>query len=547
MMQNQQSSLPLLARTTRERSLVAWGSGFLDRITAISTLSLRQQYLCLFAIVVACILLRLPPTLKPQLDRTLWKEIDYIEISRNYAAHGMRFLEPEITWPAEPPRVTAMELPAVPYAAAALYRLFGFQVFTVRLIPLLAFALMPIYLFFLVRDELGPTVALLASFIAALLPIHHPFGRIMFSEPVSILMSVAALFHFNRWARTRTLWHAFCAGLAFTLAVAVKFEPLFLLLPLSYLWLKHRGIRQFTPFCFFVFVALLLPTAWMLYAYHLSKTSIDVFGVVPFMRGHNKLQTFTMIKNPHFWLSLTHRVWTLSWGPFGFLLSVLGALVVSVSARARFFLIYLVTIGIYFVLVAEGQIDAPYRQLNAVPIISVLMAIGLLGITFLLCEKLYTPSNRVAKYGFISSVVVIAIIALPSYYSIVSAPGNLPAHPDAWKLAQQIRAVSHANDRLITLGEYSVHVGGNDVSPVLYYYSGMQGWTLQEDQFSQKTVDTLLQQGATLLAVDNEFAFAGRAPSPSTGQLLDLLASRYQVLYRSGTALLLRLSPPSNS
>ena len=57
----------------------------------------------------------------PALDRTYWKEIDYIAISSNYRDHGFRFHRPEITWPAEEPRVTAMEFPLVPYVAALSY------------------------------------------------------------------------------------------------------------------------------------------------------------------------------------------------------------------------------------------------------------------------------------------------------------------------------------------------------------------------------------------------------------------------------------------
>ena len=34
-----------------------------------------------------------------------------IEISKNYVKNDFNFFKPEITWPAEPPRVTAMELP----------------------------------------------------------------------------------------------------------------------------------------------------------------------------------------------------------------------------------------------------------------------------------------------------------------------------------------------------------------------------------------------------------------------------------------------------
>ena len=63
-------------------------------------------------ILLACLIVRLWTIDSPAIDRTFWKEIDYIEISLNYWKHGFNFIHPELTWPAEPPRMTAMEFPS---------------------------------------------------------------------------------------------------------------------------------------------------------------------------------------------------------------------------------------------------------------------------------------------------------------------------------------------------------------------------------------------------------------------------------------------------
>jgi hypothetical protein len=142
-----------------------------------------------------------------------------------------------------------------------------------------------------------------------------------------------------------------------------------------------------------------------------------------------------------------------------------------------------------------------------------------------------------------ATAVVILIVFLPSYWTILREDPNEPAHPRAWALAQVIRSHSIPGDRVVALGEYTAHVGGNDVSPVLYYYSGRQGWTLNEDELSDKRIDDLIGKHATLLAVDDEFVFEKSIDKPRTKEFIEGLVKKYPVLYRSGDGLVLQLSP----
>ena len=106
-----------------------WKSSYLS-LLADNSLSLLFDWVFLGLILIACLIVRLWTIDDSSLDRTLWKEIDYITISSNYWKHGYKFLEPEITWPAELPRITAMELPLGPYGASFLYGIFGYNVLT---------------------------------------------------------------------------------------------------------------------------------------------------------------------------------------------------------------------------------------------------------------------------------------------------------------------------------------------------------------------------------------------------------------------------------
>lgn len=208
----------------------------------------QRVFVCL--VVAACFAVRLWTIDAPALDRTAWKEIDYIAISSNYWQHGFDFLWPEVSWPAEPPRVTEMELPLVPYAAALLYAVFGFSAYTVRITTVLAFLLLTLYVFRLAKRELGPLVGLMAALAASIMPLYHPFGRFLFSEPLMLATSVMGIFHFAEWVEFRRRRDWLLGLVGFTLALALKLEPLYLLLPLTWIafrkygwqWRGHRNL-----------------------------------------------------------------------------------------------------------------------------------------------------------------------------------------------------------------------------------------------------------------------------------------------------------------
>jgi hypothetical protein len=85
--------------------------------------------------------------------------------------------------------------------------------------------------------------------------------------------------------------------------------------------------------------------------------------------------------------------------------------------------------------------------------------------------------------------------------------------------------LAEPGDKLIWLGGYTIHKGGNDVSPVLYWYSGLQGWTLQDGQWSQQTIDGLVAKGARFLAANR------MSREPRGEKFLARLKERYRVVF----------------
>ncbi len=260
------------------------------------------------------------------MDRTYWKEIDYIEISQNYWKGGFDFLSPEISWPADPPRVTAMEFPLVPFAAALLYSVLGFGTFAARAVPLGSWVIVSIYSGRLARLEYGPLVGGCSAMVAVILPLFHPLRNNLLSEPTMIAFSVMAVFYLARWLG-KGIPSARSAGTAcLSLAIALKLTPIYLMLPVSALVLAHRtGSRvRLATFGRIVIPALVLPATWFTWAYFLGRRHIDVFGI---FGGHNKLQTFRMLGDPIWRETMAERIlWEIFGGKILFGFALLGLL-----------------------------------------------------------------------------------------------------------------------------------------------------------------------------------------------------------------------------
>jgi len=509
------------------------------------TLTSRSQKALLVALLILYLGMRLVTIQAPYLDRPFWKEIDYIQISVNYSKNGFNFFRPELTWPAEPPRITAMEFPLVPYLAAILYRLFGFNVYTVRGITLFAFLLLSLYTYRLCKREINPVVGLLAALSSTIIPLGTWYSNMLFSDPLMVACEVMAVFHFADWVDCRRRRDLAISLSAFSLAVALKVTPLYLLLPFA--WLLYRKDKldhhQYKTALFGVTLALIFPALWYSYAYYLKVTSIDVFGIIG---GHNKFQTFTMLSDPVWYKTMTYRLGReVLGGEIGSFLALLGFLSVWVLRRRTVFYPYLAGILVFFAIVAEGQIDAPYRQLSAVPIFSVFLALGsvfavagLIAFLQLVMPSRLSLNTTTAGLLVGASLLILTTAVQKNSQLPFKKDPSRPGDPPSWEWATTIKQYVHPRSRLVTMGEYSIHVGGNDLSPLIYHYTGLQGWSLQKDEWNLQLIEDLRNKGATLLAarhIRRELGF---------GEFLAEVSKLYTVLYRDRDKVLIDLEQP---
>lgn len=509
---------------------------FKEKLLAIldySGISERRANLLLLAVVIVAALIRLATLSSPLLDRTHWKEIDYIMIAENYHRHGYDFLHPEVSWPAEEPRITPMELPVAPFLTALLFPVLGENTFSMRFTTFMAFLLLIVYMYKLVKREAGMVPALLSAGFAAVFPLFSPFGNLLFSEPLITFLSVFCLYHFAQWTdkagRYSLAW--FVAG--FSLVVALNPTSLYLGIPLLWIYFRRYRFqwRQYLHFAWPLALSMVIPIWWYVHAYHLSKAYLEIFGVFGGLTGgHDKFQTLTMLSSFDWYLTMYWRVKSLVLGEPGLLLMASGLVCSFWLRRGQLFSAWLLGVISFFVIVAEGQIDAPYRQLSIIPVAAFLIAMGTIALAvfireFLLRRIRLIPENVAGILSGVICVLFLAAFPIRKPHLLPKINDQRPQHEGNWLLAQEIRKIAADTTKIIMAGEYSIHKGGYDISPVTYHYAGIQGWSLFPGQWNEAYILQLKQKGATLLgAVDY-------TREPELKAFLDTLSTRYPVVY----------------
>lgn len=516
----------------------------LEAVAGYQGISGRSAARILFFILALFAAFRIATIGAPAIDRTAWKEIDYIMISQNYYEHGYNFLRPETSWPADEPRVAPMEFPLAPFLASLLYPVLGVNAFSVRFVTLAAFLLIVVYVYKLVKREAGALLALLSAFFAGLLPLFSPFRNYLFSEPLLFFFSLFSIYHFAQWADFGKRRNLLSFIIGFALAVAMKPTELYILLPLGFiLFRKFRfHVSAYLPYIWPFAVAMILPVLWYYHAYQLSKNALPIFAVFGGVGGgHDLFQTADMLRDPSWYLTMAARLRRLLLGLPGFLMIFFGLVIAFRRKPWQLFIVYLFSVFCFFAIVAEGQIDAPYRQLAIIPPASFLLALGAAAFSVLLYRLfrlLFRQRSR--KPALVFSLVLctafLSLLPVRRPHFILPPDKEAPVNPYNWMLAQEIRKNATENSRIILAGEYTIHKGGNDISPVTYYYSGLQGWTIQEGEWSQTVIDSLKQKGAGL------FGALNYSREPGLEAFVRSMAARYEVLYDNPGSELLLLS-----
>jgi hypothetical protein len=235
------------------------------------------------AVLLAGCLLRLHGAWRPLDYRSLalWHEADYTEIARNFAREDMNPLHPRIDWRGDSSGKVEMELPAMPWLAAAAARTLGAGEQVMRWMSAACSIAALLLLAGLARRVLpaGGALFAAAAFAASPLPVY--LATTMQPESAMLLLVLLAARAIWRWYEEPASGWLFAACAALAAAILEK-EPA-AALGLMFAWLiwRRRGLAALRDWRLHLgaAIALLPPLAWYGWAYRLWVVDGNSLGM----------------------------------------------------------------------------------------------------------------------------------------------------------------------------------------------------------------------------------------------------------------------------
>jgi 4-amino-4-deoxy-L-arabinose transferase-like glycosyltransferase len=442
-----------------------------------------RSKLILIGILILGFALRLYKIDSAVADNHSWRQADTAAVARNYIKEGWDFLRPRIDnmtplHPGQPndQRLFLVEPPIYNSIVTASYNLFSVQDRYARLVSILFSLGSVVFLYFITSKYLGERAGLLSAFFFAVLPYSVFYSRVVLPEPMIIFLNLGMLYFAIKWLEDNT-------KLAFTLftffsmlSFSQKAFPLFLLLPLFYLVFKRFGLGFLKKKELYLWLILsLLPL--VLWRYWISHFPEGIpANLWLFNEGNIRF------KGAFFHWIFAERIGKLILGYFGLPLLALG-LALKPKKEGLFYYSWLLSIFLYVIVFAAGNVTHDYYQIPLIPILCVFMAKG---VDFLLFEK----DNFFSR--IFSTLLVFTCIAFMLAFSWFEIRGfyNIKGGVDLAGVAVNELA---SKDALVLTGD------SNDAT--LLYNTNRWGWSggfASNFPNSRETIEKIIRMGGDI-------------------------------------------------
>src|SRR5438045_5107295 len=147
-----------------------------------------------FAICVLAVAARLILTSQPYVDHWSWRQSDVAAIARNFLQNGFRFAYPQIDWAGNAPGYVGTEFPILPFIAALCYKFAGIHEWVGRIQAVILFVVSLPCFFLLVREIVGSTSAVWATFCYSFARVNIFEGRSFMPDVRSVSFSIVGLY-----------------------------------------------------------------------------------------------------------------------------------------------------------------------------------------------------------------------------------------------------------------------------------------------------------------------------------------------------------------
>lgn len=437
----------------------------------------KFEVILLFAILIIGLVLRLYKIDRPIADWHSWRQADTAAVARNFIKEGFNPFIPRYddmssqgTGFDNPQRYRFVEFPILNAIIAAVWSITGINVAYARLVTVFISLSSAAVLYFVVRHLSGRIVAFLSIWFFLTLPYNVFYSSTILPGPLMVFGILGLYFCFIKFLKEDNwIWLIFSIIFA-NLAILSWPIALFFLLPITYL--------SYDKYHFKIFQNIKL---WILAILSIAPFIAWRIWMLNFPEGIPSWQFLLNDGNIRFkgaffrWL-IAERMGKLILTVGGFTLFVIGLVVKNSKKENLFYLSWLFSLILYFVIFASGNVRHDYYQVPLIPIASIFMAIGTV--------KLFNlPHGQFIKY--LGPVVAVSLIAIMYAFGFFEIRGYY------WVNRPQIVEAGIAADRI--LPEDAIVIAPYNGDTAFLYQTNRHGYPLYP--IEGKTLEKLADEG----------------------------------------------------
>jgi 4-amino-4-deoxy-L-arabinose transferase-like glycosyltransferase len=406
----------------------------------------RGRALALVAAV--SLLFHLKGLTAPPLDYHYHRQVNTLDIARNYARNGLHFLSPQVDFDGPYRGRTATEFPLYMWLIGLLWPVAGLGEVWGRVLSVGFSALGACYLYLFLERRLTAREALWASLLFSAIPVQVYFGRTIQPEALALAGTLAAFYHFDRYLDDGSALQWATAVLAAALAIGHKLPYGYMLLPLAGLAYFRRGWAAFKSPLTLAAAPLCLAGVFAWYKY----ASTGPY-VVP---AHaDEFESLLRYKWFYIQFQMISRLPEIGATWAGVALAVPGSVLLWRRGE-RFFHLWWVSVAVYIALGGAYCFAHEYTSLPWAPVMAAFMGVGAAAGW----ERARSSSQRAGLAAVVALVPILGFFRIKHWYN-----QNFPHLAGARKAAAQVS------------GPDDLFLCNQRASSIDLYYLDRHGWS----------------------------------------------------------------------
>lgn len=420
----------------------------------------------------------------------------------------------------------ALEIQWIPYVVAVFYKLFdNVYPFFFRIISIVFTLFTLIILFQWFSKFTSRSFALFGIGIFGLSPISIYLGRSAQYEMPIIFFSIATLYGFYLWVQTDRIKFLYLSCLSLFFATTLKIPTLYLLLPITYMMFKKfsgwRAFQKHIP----LWISLVVIISVQFWLHHL-RTLGDNGTLQHFNLTYNLERMRLMATSADFYKNIYHQSLNYVLTPVGFILFPLGLSLKKIHRDETLFYLWLLGVGIFYILMPEQFGVHGYYHIHYLPIAAFFMIKPLI---HLYQWSLIHPSPFNASMSLKVLIGIFLICSMRYAMPFFKIPENKKYTLKTAEIAKQY------------VPQNSYIIASVDSPDTLLYYTKRKGWpfdfAFRTTEKNIQNLEAFRQKGAEYVVISN------KQEVEENVNFIHYLKKNYIVIYENKFCLIVKLLP----